>query len=677
MRAVAVLLVIVYHLTLGLFTGGFAGVDVFFVISGFLITSLMLREVARTGTVSIPRFYARRARRLLPAASLVLLVSTVIGWLILPASALANLARDVIAATFYVVNWALALASVDYLAEDNTPTAVQHYWSLSVEEQFYVVWPLLILLAVWWARRTRLSAGPIMFTLLALVSAASLVYSVQQTASDPATAYFVTTTRVWELGVGALLAFGVSWLATLPRWVATVLATVGIVAVIWAATTFAKDTPWPGSAALVPVLGTAAVIAAGCITQQTVVARVLSLRPMVFLGGLSYSLYLWHWPLVVFVDQVRPGTGWRGRFVLGLLAVTLAWATKKLLEDPVRFHPVISRSTWRALLMGAATMVVTASVALLALSTIPTLDQDRSDRAQGGSVLSPSPSGDEPPAAPTTAPRDDTAIDDLQPNPAVATEDLPALYGDDCQVPAGDPTPRRCEYGDPDGTTTVALVGDSKAGQWLPGLDVVAQDNGWKLLVYTKSGCAWNARFTTVGGEPEQSCREWGQSVLTALTGPDAADLVITSGLRSTAVPEEGDAGSKDAMLNGYHELWSTLLEQGVGVIALSDSPQPPFKVYQCVEENPDTFATECAFEANDGSGTGVLREAAQMTPGVQFLDLNPWVCPGTDCPPVIGGVLIYRQGSHITATYAESLAPVLEALLLPLADAALAEVAG
>ena len=344
LRAIAVGLVLLHHVHFPGVTGGFAGVDIFFVISGYLITSGLLKEVQATGTVSIPRFYARRARRLLPAASLVLVFTAVVGLFVLTRNALADLASDVLTATFYVINWALAGRAVDYLAEDSAPSPLQHYWSLSVEEQYYVVWPLLIIAAAWVARRTRLRAMSLIGGVLAVLLLASLVHSITHTAADPATAYFYTTTRVWELAVGAMVAYLAPRSRGIPATAAQVMAAVGVVALVVAAVGYTTKTPWPGSAALLPVLGTALVIAAGCSTPNTLTGRLLGIAPMRFIGGISYALYLWHWPLLIFLAELRPESGLLERLVVVAVAIALSWATKLLVEDPVRYHKALSQS---------------------------------------------------------------------------------------------------------------------------------------------------------------------------------------------------------------------------------------------------------------------------------------------------------------------------------------------
>ena len=647
LRAVAVGTVLIYHVGIPFLPGGFVGVDIFFVISGFLITSLLLRETVKTGTISIADFYARRARRLLPAASVVLIVTALLGWALLPGPDRLNLGADVIAATFYVINWALALRSVDYLAEDAAPSALQHYWSLSVEEQFYVVWPLIIIVGLMVARRTRMRPKPLLFGVLAVIAAASLVYSVLHTESDPATAYFYTTTRVWELAIGALLAFLVLRLTRLPRLAAELLAGAGLLLVLWSAFFLTSKTPWPSAWALAPTIGAALIIAAGCATQATATARLLSLKPMVWIGGISYAIYLWHWPLITIAKTAWPEVRIRHLVLIGIVSVVLAWLTKHLVEDPVRFHPGLSAKASRGLLFGLASMIVTALVGTAVWATVPKLDEDA--KVPGATALVADPSSD------VWKVREDASkvfasSGTTTPDPAVAPEDVPRYYDDDCQVQPGDAdVDTSCVYGKTDGDQTIAMLGDSKMGQWFPAVEAIAHDEGWRVELYLKSACS----FTYDGARSD--CEEFGRNANKHFDEEGAPDVALVS----------GGAGSSPALRKGMTEAISELKAKGTKVVVLSDSPRPgKEQVYTCVEEHPDDFST-CAFPADEdngrkGRGTKALQESATAA-DVPFVDLNEWICPpGKECPPVIGDSLVYRQGSHVTATYIRTLTPML-----------------
>src|SRR6516164_2535845 len=371
LRAIAVAMVVIYHLYPSLLPGGFVGVDVFFVISGYLITRHLWRGYQRTGKIALLDFWGRRARRLVPAAALVLTVTWLASRLVLPATRLADTADEVRASALYFQNWLLAHNAVDYLKSNDAASPLQHFWSLSVEEQFYLLWPWLFLAAVVLVRlRVRragrhrapgVTAGRAVVAGLAVALVlGSLAYSVYDTRTDPAAAYFVTTTRIWELGLGGLLAllperFGrplgrQGWLG----WA-------GLAAVAASPFLLHGTSAFPGAIALLPVVGTVALIAGGSAAARYGPARFTSVRPMVFLGGISYSLYLWHWPLIVLWSSYRGHKiGLYAGPALAVAAVVLSWLTKVWVEDKVRLarplarHPSLSVSTALAAVLPVA-----------------------------------------------------------------------------------------------------------------------------------------------------------------------------------------------------------------------------------------------------------------------------------------------------------------------------------
>ena len=367
LRAIAVLAVVLYHFWPARFSGGYVGVDIFFVISGFLITSHLMRELTATGGIRLGQFWARRARRLLPASLLVLLFCALVAMspYLTPTSALPNEVREILASTFYVENWYLALNSADYLNHSGDPTTVQHYWSLSLEEQFYVMWPLLMLLAAWigvkWFRGARRRA---VITTLAVVSVVSFAFCVVFTITNPAPAYFVTFGRMWQFGLGAMVAL-VPMLRIRKAIGSFVLGWAGIAVLIFVIFRFDAQTPFPGYAAALPSLGAAAVIMASNHERWWYPTRVLAIRPAQFAGNISYSLYLWHWPLIIIAPSV-PFWGLTIYHRLALLALcfVLAWLTKRFVEDPARGWRVLTSRPARVTLWSSlAAMVLVASVA--------------------------------------------------------------------------------------------------------------------------------------------------------------------------------------------------------------------------------------------------------------------------------------------------------------------------
>lgn len=658
LRAVAVLLVLAFHAGVPGVTGGFVGVDVFFVISGFLITGLIVREVQSTGRLSLSRFYARRIRRLLPATAVVLAATAALTLLVLPPLRWPSISLDIAASATYIVNWRLA-GSVDYLASEDAPSPVQHFWSLAVEEQFYIVWPLLILALVWWQRRSRWPLGKVLMAGLAAIAVPSFVWSVISTHTSPGQAYFATTTRLWELAVGAALAIGAVRLAKLPTSVARALGWLGIVAIVVAAVTFDSATIFPGYTALLPTLGTAAVIAAGMSHSERGVGRVLAVAPLQDIGALSYSLYLWHWPLLVAATAVFGQlTTAQGVLVAGF-SVVPAWLSYRIVEYPLHHARPLATYPWRAYALGILATVIGLTAALIPTLSKPTYAV--AEDAPGATVLGADPATD-----PDGRPVDSVAS--MTPAPLDARDDNPELYELDCHQNQDDSDLLTCPFGDVDSDRVVALVGDSHAAQWQPAIERIAQENGWRLELNTKSACGFFDVDVTAGdgegGYP--SCSEWNDRLVDYLTGPDGPDVVIASTSNTYDVMQEGTELTGDAnraaFVDGLRRSWQSVIDAGVELVVIRDTPRMGIDVPECVSQHLDALR-ECTVttdQALKNSG-GADDEAAEGAAGVRYVDLTERICPGEACPPVIGNVLVWRDPHHLTATYVRSLTADLE----------------
>ncbi len=655
LRAIAVLAVVLYHFWPGRFPGGYVGVDIFFVISGFLITSHLMRELTATGTVRLGQFWARRARRLLPASLLVLLFCALVAMspYLTPTSALPDEVREILASSFYVENWYLALNSADYLNHSGDPTTVQHYWSLSLEEQFYVMWPLLMLLAAWigvkWFRGERRRA---VIVTLAVVSVVSFVFCVVFTMTNPAPAYFVTFGRMWQFGVGAMVAL-VPLLRIRNAAASFLLGWAGVAALVYAIFQFDGQTPFPGYAAALPTLGAAAVIMASNHQRWWYPTRVLSIRPAQFVGDISYSLYLWHWPLIIIAPSVPFwGLTIYHRVALLALCFVLAWLTKRFVEDPVRGWKVLTSRRARVTLWSSlAAMVLVAGVAGTAWAV--------NAPAYRAGVQALEELREHPPpcfgaAAVLDASCAGTETDAILPAPGFAGVDRPS--DEQCFVQLNDARPVSCTFGsDAADAPRVALIGDSHAYQLLSTFQSMADENGWQLVTYFKGACPWNTTPLATPGAFGAACTEWRESVTAQLAEADM-DAVFTAAIATTPYSSAGFDSAHAAAVAGYRDAWSAVLDRGIPVVTVVDNPVWETDPNKCLRTRD---AAECdGFRSELLVADDPLRDAASGLDGVTLLDFTDVFCGPDRCWPVVGGANIYRDQDHLTVTFADTLAP-------------------
>ncbi len=667
LRAVAVVLVVLSHAGIGWFAGGYVGVDVFFVISGFLITSLLLRELNRTGSISLPGFYARRALRLLPVSAVVLVATVVASWLWLPATRFKSITLDALYSTFYGINWRLAYEGTDYLNAEAAPSPLQHLWSLAVEEQFYLVWPLL-LLVVWAGRRAARRA----LIALGLLVVVSLAISIQQTTSAAPWAYFGSHTRAWELGIGALVAIGAGVLARTPKLLGAVLTWGGLVAVVASAVLYDKSTAFPGYAALLPVLGTAAVIAGGTAAAGWGAGTLIGTGPFRFIGKLSYGWYLWHWPVLMiwpaaFVKD--PMVKWN--LIFAVAALGLAFVTYHLVENPVRTRPWLRARSRRGLSLGLSLSAGAAALALLAGQFTPSVPIGPAafDTAAELSVAA------DPQARLTELISRSIGAEKLPRNLTPRVEEAggqsPRTYADLCHLSYAEfQQDRPCVYGDPNGAKTMYLIGDSHAAHWFPAFDELARERGYQLVALTKAACQLPEvlNFNVVLKRPYTECAQWREQLLDRVRA-DRPDLVVMAstdldngGLldeAGRAVPLTGPAADP-LWVRGWQQTWARL--QGIPMVFLQDTAWPPGNAPECAAVNPRGLSTKCARPVAKAIAEPTRRglvAAAAREAGLKVVDPTPWFC--TDrCPIVVGNLLVFKDNSHLTLAYARALEPVI-----------------
>lgn len=675
LRAIAVALVVVFHLWPKHLPGGYVGVDVFFVISGFLITSHLLGEVQRTGTVRLTKFWARRIRRLLPAAFTVLGASLVAAFVFIPKSLLQQTLKEIGASAVYAQNWVLAGSSVDYLGADNEPTLAQHFWSLSVEEQFYLAWPIIILLAVWVAskiRRTDEMNRKAIGIALAAVFFLSLAYSVYETARSQPSAYFNTFTRAWEFAGGGLLAFLPAWAAStnrprLDNVLRQLASWGGLALILYAALKFSADAQFPGYIALAPVAGSMLLLYAGQRETRWTPGWLTKFWPIQLAGDTSYAIYLWHWPLIVLFPFIL---GHELTFAgkLGILAITmvLAVATKYAIEDPVRRAKHLAEKQWPSYAFMAAGILVLTSIVTLSSTHVAATYESRADTLEkvgaclGAGAMNKQNACDEPFSMTETV------------DPGYAATDLywnegSALEGGGC-LPKPGAILATCELGavdDPD--LTIALIGNSHGEHMVEPLAIAAEAQNWRLIPHVRARCSGLESTAEIEQRSADSsiaadqaeCYAWGQAVIDNLTQSADIDAVIISVSGVTANPEATAQIQK-------------LLDAGKTVVILGDSPKLPgdATAAECVEASGESY-DPCSWVPDSQNETDASTAEAY---GVPFIDISSNFCSDDGrCHAVIGGLITYFDGHHMTLDFSRTLAPFLaEHISSALVDAGL-----
>ncbi len=666
LRAVAVSMVVAFHLRPDLLPGGFVGVDVFFVISGFLIT-LHLIERPPTNVSGLLAFWGRRIRRLLPASLLVLATSLVAAWAFLPETQWRATAEQTRAAALYYVNWTLLGDAVDYLSADRVPTIVQHFWSLAVEEQFYLLWPTLILVLTLLVRK-HYALG------LGLVVAASFAYSVHLTDTHPAAAYFSTWTRIWELGAGGLLAAAAPTIAARlkrgPSLIGLLLVTAGWIAIALSGFLINSATPFPGSAAALPIVGAVLVIAGQ--TQF----RPYSWLPVHWLGDVSYSIYLWHWPLMLVLPVIlargagAPGRGTLDNIAIVLATLVLSGLTKYFVEDRFR-TPEWSRRLRATYVLGAAGMAIVVSMAF-ALHFIEARGMDSAQAELESALATKDPclgagSLDLDLGCPE-------AKGPVIPSPALAENDRGPAYhdqpstGNDCSSKDNEGFPLvTCTFGDPKGKFDVALFGNSHAAQWLPALIEVAKARHWKITTYIVSSCVpvelradWDR-----GNKAATQCLRWTGDAIAKIKAERPNLIVFTNRTSNPAKGEDSLRDSYDEWEAAYRKTLTRLTATKRPIVVIQDNPasiwsdikSPP----DCIasRKNPDDCSGPRSKWVPDDPEVGAAESLKGR--GINVVDLNDYLCTLNTCKSVVGGVIAYADGSHMTATFNRTLAPYLD----------------
>ncbi|AXH98841.1 acyltransferase [Sporosarcina sp. PTS2304] len=636
-RTIATLLIAIYHIWLGRVSGG---IDVFFIISGYLMTLSLLSRIERTGSVGFSNFILGLARRLFPQALFVIVVTGVLSLVFLPKVEWGEIVNHIAASTFYFENWRLAFDAVDYLALDNSASPFQHYWSLGVQGQFYILWPIILTTVYVIAR--KLLRTPVRKTLLVAlvgVCAVSLTYSIYQTHHNQPWAYFDTFTRMWEFSIGGVFALVSPYLRVNER-LRTVVGWIGLLIICLTGVLLPVSTVFPGYLAFVPISGVLLILTATEIPTSFGVDRLLHMKPLIYLGGLTYGIYLWHWPLLIFYRAHMNTTSVPivDGLILLLITIVLSVFSTKLLEKPVlkmgRGHEKRQLiAVLSFMLLITCTSIITISVYIQKTSaSMMNWDQTEKDYPGAKSIYYDI----EPPEG-------------LEPIPSALAikTDLPKFYND-AECLGRDLTEvKKCSYGKVDNPAYVlALVGGSHSGHWFPALEILAEELDFRIDVYNHDGC----RFTDEDpdGYLTENCVEWNANLIDELM-KDPPDLVFTT----------ATLNKHDKVLPGYINQWK-YLEDITTIFAIRDNPRMKENIPLCLEKAKDPL--DCAIDRIDGISDIIPWENTKGIPSnVIFEDLTDYFCDDTTCYPVIGNVIVYRDNNHLTAEYAKTLATPLK----------------
>ena len=637
-----------------LISGGYIGVDIFLVISGFLISRLLVDEFEKTGAISLRQFYARRVRRLLPISSFVLLVTALLGLIILEPTRINNLGDDIWAAGLFSANIVFASRGADYLNSELPPSPIQHFWSLAVEEQFYLVWPTVIFILLVLARKYWRHIA-LVATLAAI--AVSLWASWKQTPLHPSWSYYGLHTRAWQLCCGALLAMTTRKTSIPPRFAATAVAWTSLLAIAYAMHTYNSSTVFPGIAALVPTLA-----AVGLLWSQGnwFGSRIILDNGVAqWIGSRSYSIYLWHWPLIVLAitfqndDKVT---------MVGavLLALCLSEIGYQIIENPIRNSIRIRQHAKRAFAIGLVCIGLTIGTGLAISHATFTLGSDVAERANFSDT-----------SYLDAAILNQVLPMNIKPSLLAAPDDRSLIYSNGCHItlnqsPETATLPKNCVFGDPKSATRVALFGNSHAAQWFVPLAKIARSESWQLRTLTAGTCP-----LLHGANPKVTCDAWRENVIRAIRDEHIKVVIISDFFRSS--PDNTNISRTQWWTEELPLTISALRAVGAEPIILLDTPRPPEDVPTCLSSHPNNIQL-CGPTTESLSKWATISQAIESVTtktGVSVVDPTDWFCLNDICPPIVGDLLVYRDAHHIADLFAGQLEQLLGNILIPLVNQA------
>jgi peptidoglycan/LPS O-acetylase OafA/YrhL len=626
LRAVAVSLVVLYHAGVPFLTGGFVGVDIFFVISGYLITTLLVNELDSSGGINFPRFYARRARRLLPALTLVVAIVCLTQVVIASPIAQMEVMKAALATILYSSNIYFTHIQLHYFSEALTSGPLLHTWSLAVEEQIYLVWPIVLLLLTRTIRSLRTRT-----MVIAAITGLSFVGCVWFTERNPVLTFFLSPFRAWEFSIGGVLAFvPPTWLIAhgkLCKW----LGTGGVIALLLCGMFVTDSASFPGYVAAIPVLATLAALQAGFVARSSLVVRMLSCRPMQFLGGISYSLYLWHWPILIAVPTIFLNDSAAVRAACVALSVLLAAITHVTIENPVRFNSFLgSRSLLSLGIVGLCTMMCIGGLMIWRVALNHSTQFRKFTQVRN---------------------------------------DVPAIYGMGCTADLEDSSPKLCSFGETSNPElSLVLFGDSHAAQWFPALKNITELRHWKLVTIIKSACPPINIKALSNAQAIEACEQWRRLAIVSIQQM-RPDIVIMS--TSSRYPAQDNSGPIDGAewQKGSRDTFIAIASRGTAVRVIRDTPHADYDVPLCLAQLEWNGRATCPPLNREAALSADIYQAevraAASVANVRVIDMSDAICGADRCETSQGGLVKFRDGDHLTSRYAASLANALQIQLI------------
>jgi peptidoglycan/LPS O-acetylase OafA/YrhL len=625
-RAVAILAVVAYHIGIPGFSGGFIGVDVFFVLSGYLITGLLVREAGSSGRVSFRRFYSRRLRRLLPVSAVVLLVTLFISALVYSPLEMRSISTSAAAVALYVSNLLFASRTVSYLGAATVGAdPYLHTWSLAVEEQFYLVWPLFIAVLIWLGTRFRVRRRLLIGGMVAM-ALVSFAMCDLLTDTHHAWAFFGSPPRFWEFAIGGLAALApVSWFTR--NRVATVLTIVGAVLIAVPIVAYGASTPFPGNSTLVPVLGTVMILLAGSAGVEATVGRPLRTRTALWFGEHSYSWYLWHWPAIIFVGVLWPTAGIPLKSLAAVVALGASMMTYRYVENRVRYNGYLASRPRKSIVIGLA---VTGVCALIA----------------GGAYMRAEATTKTAAQAKFTAATNET------------------INFVDCSVVATAPR-TKCGLGAADAKKTIVLFGDSHAAMWNATFDRIGREHGYRVLPLEMGSCPpadLRSFYDPPIGRIYKECTSWREKSFKVISElhPDLVVFSSDANMYAGTPDHEAETGlTTTDWTKGIQQTASRINRFGVPFAMIADVPNPGFNVPDCLSRQQSAVigGGSCDFDRDvvHPASRAAARAVERLRTG-SVIDLNDQICPAKTCKPMRDGTVLYVDDNHLTSAFATTL---------------------